>query len=140
MKKTFILRSRQIRDNCLGFIRDLSLDTAMQVEIKPYKKNRTLAQNRLLWLWNTEIADHIYESTGERYSPEEVHEWMKAHFLPVRTISIDNEAVLIRRSTRDMNTKELTEYLEQIDFYAGANLGLQLTHPADLYWEAMRGQ
>jgi len=53
----FILIDEQRRGNCLNFINALNLTTQWSVEIKKYKKNRSLAQNRTMWAWLGIISD-----------------------------------------------------------------------------------
>lgn len=107
-----------------------------EVTVQEYKKNRSLSQNRLLWLWYKEIADHIKDSTGQIFSDEEMHDWFREKFLPTKFVEFRGEIVKSRKSTKSLKVKEFTEYLEQIDFYCGSDLGLRLSHPDDLYWEA----
>ena len=134
---TYRISDYKIKLNCIVFIQNLDIDKEWLVTIKPYKKQRSVSQNCLLWLWYGNILRHIYESKGELYSPDDIHEWMKIPRLQPELVSIEGEAVRVRKSTKKLNTKEFTEYLENIDHYCGANWGLQLPHPDDLFHEAM---
>lgn len=120
----FILIDDARRDNCLNYIRGLNLGKRMQVEIKPYRKNRSQAQNRTMWAWINTLADH----TG--YSPDELHEMFKQRFLGFHHKEIMGETVLIAKSTTKLSTHEFAEYMNKIEAVA-AQMGVQLPIPDD---------
>jgi len=108
--------------------------------VRPYRKRRSLAQNRLYWWWLKKIADHINASQGTTFSDEDLHEWLKRRFLGAEVVELQGERVEVRKSTRKLSTQQMTEYLEQIDWYCTEHLQLILPHPEELYWEAMGGR
>lgn len=123
-------------------IRNL-INTGKQVviEFKEHKTTRTKAQNRLLWLWNQEIANYMREHYGQENSSEDVHEVMVRKKFGVKVIHIGNEEpILVRNRTRKLNTKEFTEYLEWLEMYSAEYLQLVLTRPEDLYILAIYGE
>lgn len=107
------------------------------VTVENYKKNRSIAQNRLMWMWLGIMADHIFDTTGQRFESEELHEWCKAKFLPARIVEIDGVAVKAHRTTTKLATMEFSEHLDNIDRYASESLDLVLPHPDGLYGVAM---
>lgn len=147
--KRYILRDSGIRDRLKVYLDTLELggDDVLEVIVRPYKKNRSLAQNNLLWMWLTEIANFIreeygavmMEQMGSVPTPEDLKDYFQRQFLgfkayPLPDIKYCAERV---RGTSDLNTKEFSEFLNRIDIYAGSELGLKLSHPEDLYQEAM---
>jgi predicted flavoprotein YhiN len=120
------------------FIRSMSKEDNVIVEIKPHKSKRSLSQNRLLWKWNQEIADHLREHYGQENSAVDVHEVMVRKKCGVKVIQLGNEEPIItRKETKKLNTKEFTEYLQWLDGYCSEHLKLNLPHPEDLYYSAM---
>lgn len=109
----------------------------IEVVVRPYRRKRSLAQNRLYWWWLKQIADHINASQGTVFSDEEMHEWMKRKFLGAEVVELHGEKMEIRKSTRKLTTHQFTEYLEQIDWFCVEHLDLVLPRPADLYEEAI---
>jgi len=109
----------------------------IEVVVRPYRKRRSLAQNRLLWWWLNQIAEHINASQGTAFSDEEIHEWMKRKFLGADVVELHGDKVEVRKSTRKLNTQQFTEYLEQIDWFCVEHLDMMLPRPEDLYEEAM---
>lgn len=59
-KQTFILRpdSTQPFQSLLQYLQQRDQSIAWQVEVKPYKRDRSLEQNNTLWLWHSEWAKH----------------------------------------------------------------------------------
>lgn len=110
----------------------------VEVKFGEKKSNRSLAQNRLLWMWNKLIADHVLESTGEHYSDDEIHEYMKSQLLPSKVVEIEGKPVRCRKSTAKLNTRDMADYLNKLDMYCADSLHLVLPRPEDLYYEAIK--
>ena len=91
-------------------------------EIKPFKNDRTILQNRYLRGW---IYTPIAEYSGN--TPEEVHSIMGIQFLKTKTSSWKGEYV---RSTTSLNTAEFAEYTEKIRNWM-ATFGLYLPTPEE---------
>ena len=91
-------------------------------EIKPFKNDRTILQNRYLRGW---IYTPIAEYSGN--TPEEVHSIMGIQFLKAKTSSWKAEYV---RSTTSLNTAEFAEYTEKIRNWM-ATFGLYLPTPEE---------
>lgn len=98
--------------------------------VKPYKSRRSLAQNRLYWKWLKEIADYINESTGTRFTDEDMHDYFKTLYLDSELKNILGEKIIRYKSTAKLSIKRFSEYLESIEFFAGAK-GIPLTRSVD---------
>lgn len=128
----FILRDPGVLQNCIRFLQALNPDVIWDVRIKPYKKDRTLAQNRIYWEWITIIG----AETG--YDKDDLHEALAGKFLaPSIARNVLGEMVQRRASTAKLKVGEFTAYLEAIERFAAADLGIILPRPEDLYREAM---
>lgn len=121
-----------------SYLMSLSLDKPVIITIDEYVKNRTNAQNRLMHQWFNKISEHYFLTAGEAYAPLAWKEMLKEKFLGFDMIEMpDGSVKAITKHTSDCNTKELTEFLEKVDYYAVTELGLMLPKPDDLYWQAM---
>lgn len=109
----------------MALIAALDLAKAWEVVVRPKKAKRSLDQNSLYWKWCTIIAN----DTGN--TPNDIHEWCKNEFLPPVFVSVNGKVHEARRSTTDLNTAEMTAYLDQITAWAATDLGLLLPHPSD---------
>ncbi len=124
----FVLKNDDIKKNCINHIQ--SLDGVYRVTIKKYKKDRSYAQNRLMWMWLGIISN----DTGE--SPENLHEIFKLKFLGTEKIQSLGYNIEIPKSTTRLTTQEFTDYLDKIEALA-MSINIRLPHPQDLYYEAM---
>ena len=155
MKNKLIIRNPDIKETAIRLIESMPLEPLHQVEIREYHKDRTLAQNSLMWYWITIIA-------GERGEiKDDIHcEYKKKYLVPiferddpeyakmiqavrdVQKAGMQTEArhladqIVKLTSTTDADVKQFTEYLNDMEH--GANKqGIPLPHPEDRYYEAM---
>lgn len=134
----YICRTQLDLENVRLNLMSMSLDKPVEITIKEYVKNRSHAQNRLMHDWFNKMSEHYFLTTGESYAPLAWKELLKEKFLGFDMIELpDGTIKAITKHTSDCNTKELTEFLEKIDYYAVTELGLILPKPDDLWWEAM---
>ena len=144
----FTLRSTRVRDNAIEHIQALPLEPIMRVTIKPYTKNRTNAQNNLMWLWHTQYSKEF------GFTKKETHKQFKREYvLPILLRDDDDhqlhalyqlasgnppamEAFVGIISTTHLDTKQFSEALNDYDMQT-ALLGFAFPHPSDMYHEAM---
>jgi len=138
MKKTTIIQTESDKQKFIKSLENAIIDKPVLVETSLYKKKRSLAINRLMWMWNGEIQEFLKEHKGQIYSTDDIHEFMINLLLPREVVEINGKTRVIRAHTSKMNNKEMCLYLETLDHYCGSELGLSLTHPSDLYNEAMK--
>lgn len=150
-----VIRTEADRNRAVEIVSRLNLDKPQEIEVREWKKNRSVAQNSLLWKWLTVIAAELGESK------DEVHERYKEKLLvpilrrddpdfaamivsvnAVHASGMKDEAMALKReivrltSTTQMNVHQFTEYLNDIELDA-RNLGIILPHPEDLYNDAL---
>jgi len=115
------------------------------IELREIKGRRTLDQNALYWLWLTVIEvetgnekEHLhllYRAKFLRFSDEYVtryiypHIWEKIKkFVDIFQYFDDLEMIIdaISYSTTQLDTRQFTEYLENIRDHAAKNMGMHL--------------
>ncbi|MDE7464963.1 MAG: hypothetical protein K2M59_03690 [Muribaculaceae bacterium] len=99
------------------------------VKIVRKTKPRTIPQNALMWMW----YKCMEESTGQ--SKEDFHDYYKAKFL-ARQVVIGRRWVTVVGSTSDLNTLQMTEYLEKVKADAATEFGIKLPLPEDKNYQA----
>lgn len=99
------------------------------VKILRKTKPRTISQNSLMWMW----YKCLEEATGQR--KEDFHDYYKAKFL-CRQIAIGNHWVMVAGSTADLNTLQMTDYLEKVKADAATEFGVTLPLPVDRDYQA----
>lgn len=140
-KKVFTLRDSAIRDRMKCFADGIQIDPEKPIDVifQPHKKNRSLAQNNLLWMWLGRMANFLREEHGLKTNSDDLKDYFQREYLGHKDYEVPSEDALVTRliGTSELNAAQFTEFLNRIDVYAGAELGLKLPHPEDLYYEAM---
>jgi hypothetical protein len=127
-----IIKDEAGRERAFEKIAAINLSKPWELEIKPYKKNRTAAQSRLMWmwfgLWGQDLGytkDEMYDVAVDQLWP--IHE---------EELTCNGISVARQRRTSNLNTKDFADFLNNIDMKA-SETGTVLPHPEDLYCEAM---
>jgi hypothetical protein len=135
--------------NAIFDIQDmLDKEGPLKLTIQSTVLDKTLEQNRLMWLWYTEIG----KETGQE--KEELHEAYKEKFLcnifirddpdyagmamAIRNVKKHDYAeyaalkkkVVKMTSTKDCSMKQMSEYLGCVHRHATVVLGIRLTEPS----------
>lgn len=129
--KTIVLSSLESRDMAKHFIGKIPADGKMQVDIKKVQSVRSIAQNRLYWMWVGIMSDE----TG--HTKKEMHEFLKDEFLLPEIIEAFGKTITIKPSTKNLKVGEFSTFLEKVDFFAG-EFGIELPKPEDQWAVAMR--
>lgn len=132
-----VLYSPKDLPNLIHAIEAMGFDKPVSVEFKHNRDSVSLKQYKLLYQWYGEIQAHLYETTGESYSTDELDDHFKHKFLPGKLMRVGTDYYKPSVSKRDLNTKTMSEYLDKLDHHCADNLGLKLSHPDDCYWDAL---
>lgn len=155
MKETVILKTEIQRKTAINYLMDTPLSPLHEITIKPHKADRSACQNRLYWLWMTEIDKqtgelkeevherykektlvHIYERDNEGFA-EMIESVRKVYHLGEKKLAkVMQREILKLTSTRDANVNQFHEYLNDIEIDCAHN-NISLTHPED-YAYAMK--
>ncbi len=96
------------------------------VSIKRHRERRTIDQNRLYFLWLACISNE----TG--HSKDDLHDYFKQSYLGFEQRAVLNGKIHVNPSTSALDTKQFTDYLEQIQVFANTELGIILPSPEDM--------
>lgn len=99
------------------------------LSIKRKTKPRTISQNALMWMW----FKYMEEYTGT--PKEDFHDYYKARFLG-RDIEIRGRLVHVIGSTTELNTLQMTDYLNKIQADAATEFRIPLPLPADRQYQS----
>lgn len=97
------------------------------LEIKRPKVNRSLNQNRLLWMWLTCLE--VDSETG--YTKDEFYQYFLEKF--AMRMVVKDESILITSS--QMNTAQMTDFLERIRLFCYHEFQISLPLPDDKNFE-----
>lgn len=109
-----------------------------RVTIVEWREKRTLSQNSLLWKWNGEIAAQLTKTGKGKFSHDDLHEYLKDLYCPPKPITVMGETRYVK-STKLLETGEMTRYLEQIDAWAHQR-GMRLTIPTHSEYQKLKNQ
>ena len=125
----------------MGMILDIislqETDGSVQVTLHPTKDRRSHAQNSLVHLWFREIAEGYELSHGVRHAPDVWKQYLKRLFLGQEPVEMLGHKMVAMRQTSKLTVKEMAQFMEDIDRWAAQEIELQLSHPEDLYYEAI---
>lgn len=147
MKRTFILRSQEIRDALIKFIDanfwDMAkTDAPMTVTCGEHKKTRTNDQNAAMWAGILQpLADQVWVH-GRRYTPEIWHDYLKQKVIPemieeepesgdwVKDPNVwdympNGDRVFIGSTTK-LTKSGMAQYMLRIEAFAVAEMGVKL--------------
>jgi len=101
----------------------------LEIIIERKHATRSLAQNAFYW---AVVIQHLSEYTG--YLPDEVHELLKAKFLPKRLAVTDGngevkDEFVIGGTTTRLNKLEFGEFIANIQQWAAEALGVVIPDP-----------
>lgn len=98
------------------------------ISIVLHRERRTIDQNRLLFLW----INCISGETGQ--DKDDLHTYFKHKFLQPDFIRVFGQQIYITPTTTTLDTKQFTDYLNNIQIFAAAELGITLPNPEDAIW------
>jgi len=92
----------------------------IKYKLVEYREKRTISQNSYLHCIFQIIAENTW------YTPQEIKEIMKAKFLKVYDTKFDVE---FTQNTSQLNTKEMTVFIDQIRLFCAEELSLEIPNP-----------
>ena len=119
--------NKQSAHKVSDLITALSPDKQWSVEVKEWKPQRTPTQNNTMWAWYTIIGNHL------GYTKNEMHDILRAEFLPVRQAEFKGREVNLLTSTsgKDWTVDKEAAYLSDIERFAATELGIMLPRRDD---------
>jgi hypothetical protein len=116
-------------EDVIKAIREAGLDKPHTIEYKPFRKARSLPQNKLMWAF----FRCIKEETGN--DVDVLYEFFCEKYLPWSEKEIFGNGVRMVGGTSALNTKEFTDFLENIRVFCAVDLGITLPNPEDQGWD-----
>lgn len=131
MKEIAVTKRNGVVVNHDEMIRAFTMRLAMlkngdyRIVVESVKHQRSLPQNRLLWLWLTLLE----EETGN--NKEMLKDFFASMFLRSEVTAFGNTKTIVR-GTSSLNVEEMTRFLEQIALWCVENIGITLPSPEEL--------
>jgi hypothetical protein len=96
----------------------------VQITVREQGRPRSTNQNKY---YHAIVVGMIADETG--HDPEEIHEILKAKFLPRQFTVFNGEEVELDKSTTRLSTQEFEEFLDRIRAFAAQELCLLIPLP-----------
>jgi hypothetical protein len=126
---------------------DYSDDSPLSIEIKPYKRNRSVLANAFLWGWvydqiATKLGDaglviHCDDGTEHPYTAEILHEIFKQKFLAIGSIEAKGRSLTLYKSTTKLTKPEFSEFIEDVRGFVYQFWEITVQDPREGYWETI---
>lgn len=119
-----IMAGEPQRALAIKLLEALDLSKPWKIVVERHKKKRSLSSNALYWKWIGVISDEI------GHDNDELHEFFKAKFCPVKERIIADEPMLYR-STAKLDTAEMSAYMDKVYAFSVSTLGILLPLPEE---------
>ena len=116
-------------DKSFEYLCSLLRNGVYTVKIVRKTEPRTISQNALMWMWYKCMEEH----TGT--PKEDFHDYYKAKFLS-RDVAVGNKWYRVVGSTTELNTLQMTSYLNKVPADAATQFGIMLPLPADRHYQS----
>ena len=94
---------------------------------------RSISQNALMWMWFNCIA----HETGQNKT--DIYDYYRMLFL-TRKVIINGKEVSVSSGTSSLDTRQFTEFLNNIQSDAATEFGIRLPTPEDMYWDEFQNE
>lgn len=110
-------------------------DENLIFELKEYKPTRSNKQNNLYWAYITDIKT-AFENKWIFITIDELHEWFKTKFIKWNYVnnSITWQRITQRKSTTELNKKEFSRYIKDIELYLIQQFEISVPLRTDLWY------
>lgn len=102
----------------------------IQVILGQPTKPRSNDQNQYMWAVPLKM---IADETGEE--AEYWHEFFKQKFLCIGEKMINGQLIKLTKSTTELSTVEMEDYLARMRTWAAINLGMNIPEPNQVAWQ-----
>ena len=107
---------------------DLLRNGEYVVKIVRKSKPRSVSQNALMWMWYKCMED----ATGT--SKDDFHDYYKAKYLS-RQAYVGKRCFIVAGSTAQLNTIQMTDFLNKVKADAATEFGINLPLPEDRHYQ-----
>ena len=91
--------------------------------------NRSNQQNRYYWGGVIPVVAEGLRQMGIRMTAEQTHDLLKYRFLKIEFVTDDGEVLQSMGRSKDLDTAEFNQYIEDIKQWAGEYLHIEIPEP-----------
>ncbi|MBD5362995.1 MAG: hypothetical protein HDR81_09335 [Bacteroides sp.] len=116
-------------DKSFDFLCSTLRNGVYTVKIIRKTEPRTISQNSLMWMW----YKCMEEATGT--PKEDFHDYYKAKYLS-REVVVGQKWYRVTGSTTELNTLQMTNFLNKVQADAAIEFGINLPLPSDRHFQS----
>jgi hypothetical protein len=122
-----LIRNRNLILDALNALNGNKITITLQKE----KKSRTSPQNRFYWGVVVELVRQGLKDAGHVLNTQDTHEMLKLRFLKEILMVNENTGEVVERikSTSELTTSEMNDYISEIQIFASEYLGIIIPDP-----------
>ena len=112
------------------------IDDDQLIKLEEVKETRTQSQNRLYWAYITDLVS-AFDDTGIIISINDLHEGLRLKFIQWNYV-INNVTwmrMTIRKSSSELNKKEFSKYISDIEKYMIQTYNISCMLPTDPWYK-----
>lgn len=121
----YLIIDEKRRKNAVDFVSKIPYNSGLCVEIRPYKKNRSLNQNRTAHSWLNIIDRERGEPEGT--TKNEIKYAMELF----KVVEYQGKNFIQWESTADLSVSNMIKFMESIEIIA-TSLNIKLPYPDDI--------
>lgn len=131
----YLVASKDDKRVVLEAVEKLDAEKKYRVEISQLRKQRSKKQLGLYWIWMRYLSDYSKRMLGQDMTPQEFDEFYKKKFIPDKGKMLDGVTVAETKHFSSLDTKEGTEYLDNVRLHAGEFFCVELPLPDSTGWD-----
>ena len=109
------IQSLQALRNCLTNISRMDIPQhGWLIQVDEYDPLHTDQQRRLLWATWRDIADHIAAATGQRFTDQDVHDWVLASVFGWHEVEINGRTISRPQRTITKPKRMSREHMSEV--------------------------
>ena len=110
-------------------------DENLIFELDEFKPTRTKLQNNLYWSYITDIKQ-AFEDKWVFITIDDLHEWFKTKFIKwsYKNNSITWQRITQRKSTTELNKKEFSRFIKDIELYLFQTYEISVPLRTDIWY------
>jgi len=138
MKHIDIIRNEHDKAKIISRLQSMEVTKPVQITSEFYRKDRSLAQNRLFWAMMNELAKKYEASHGTFHSPDTWAAYYKKKFLGEGVEEVRGVVTWVPISTTKLKVGEFSDFIERIYHDAATDDEIQIIlSKTEDYHEAM---
>ena len=126
---TINIHNYKTRQEAIDLVSGLDLTKVHHVKVTCKRGKRSIDQNAYYWL----ILTCIMQESGQ--DKDSLHYYFRSQYLGMYERICFGSVITEPKSTTELDSKQFTQYIEEIRIFAATELGITIPNPEDLKYQ-----